>query len=374
MKILINTSNLTVGGGVQVALSFIHELKNYSENKYCIIMSKCIEEQINQSTFLENFKFYLVDNSPSSIKTRSKVVSELNRIEIENTPDIIFSVFGPTYWKPKTTHIMGFALPWLINPNSTAFNQLSVLTLFKSRLRQKYNRFFVKRDASYYITETEDTKNKLSEIVKIDKDNIFVVGNTVNNVFNEDYERYPLDEKKDKEFRFLTISHNYPHKNLKVIKDVVNKLDNKNIKFFVTIDKDSYKALFNGLEESVINLGPVKIKDCPSIYEQCDALFLPTLLECFSASYPEAMKMKKPILTSNYSFAKDICGDAALFFNPLNPEDIISKINSITANETLKNKLIQNGLKRLKDFETAESRTKRYLDIFEDILKEQNEK
>ena len=71
------------------------------------------------------------------------------------------------------------------------------------------------------------------------------------------------------------------------------------------------------------------VENCPKLYNQADAMFLPTLLETFSASYPEAMKMERPILTSDLDFAKDICGDAALYFNPLDSYDIANKIKTI---------------------------------------------
>ena len=62
------------------------------------------------------------------------------------------------------------------------------------------------------------------------------------------------------------------------------------------------------------------------------------------------MKMQKPILTSDLSFAKDICQDSALYFDPLNPKDIAEKIIRLSADKELQNQLIGNGLERLKQF------------------------
>ena len=94
-------------------------------------------------------------------------------------------------------------------------------------------------------------------------------------------------------------------------------------------------------------------------------MFLPTLLETFSASYPEAMKMKKPILTSYLDFALDICGDAALYFDPTSAEDIADKILMLSVDENLYQNLVSQGTERLKKFETPESRVKKYMEIFE---------
>ena len=84
MKIIINTSNLSVGGGLQVALSFINELRCMEfENDYYIFLSKSVHRQINQNLFPSNFKFYLIENSPSSLLYRSKVVKFLNKLEFQ---------------------------------------------------------------------------------------------------------------------------------------------------------------------------------------------------------------------------------------------------------------------------------------------------
>jgi len=55
-------------------------------------------------------------------------------------------------------------------------------------------------------------------------------------------------------------------------------------------------------------------------------LLLPTLLESFSATYVEAMSFDCPILTSDLDFARGVCGDAAVYFDPWNPESIKNAI------------------------------------------------
>ena len=106
---------------------------------------------------------------------------------------------------------------------------------------------------------------------------------------------------------------------------------------------------------------------CPEVYHESDALFLPTLVEIFTASYPEAMKMRKPILTSNLSFAHNICGEAAEFFDPLNPEDIAKKIINLSNDIERQRDLIRKGEEQLKYFETASSRARKLIEICHSI-------
>ena len=377
MKMIINTSNLYVGGGLQVAISFINELMHLNKNhEYYIFLSPLVKKQIEEKNFSNNFHFYLIEKSPSSLKTRRKVVKKLDNLENDICPDIVFSIFGPSYWKPKSKHIMGFAVPWLLQKESVAYNELTLDARIKMRSWVEYISYYTKRDASEYIIETSDGKERLSKVLGIEKNNISVVGNSYSSIFDnqvylsEDNPNYiKLPVKETSEFRLLLISHNHPHKNLKIINKVLPLLRGYNIKFILTIDDSSFKALFQKNEKQILNIGPVKQKSCPSLYQQCDALFLPTLLEVFSASYPEAMKTEKPILTSNYSFATDICADAALYFDPLDPKDIAEKVKKLVDDKSLQNNLVAKGKKRVKEFETARSRAEKYIALCEKIVK-----
>jgi len=382
MKIIVNTSTLYVGGGLQVALSFINELKSLeNSHEYYIFLSLAVEKQLDKDSFSDKFHFYRIDRSPSSLKTRKEVVKQLDTLEEEIQPDVVFSVFGPSYWKPKAVHLVGFADGWVYNQSSIAYKKLSLFKRLKMRLHTRYKAYYLKRDTNYYVLETEDAKEKIAEILHLEKETIFVVGNTYSTSFEDENlldkgNKYyiKLPKQNEKEFRFLYIAHNHPSKNLDIINKVYQYLNNDKIKFIITIDDISYNNLFKN-KDYIINIGPIEQAACPSVYSQADALFAPTLLETFSASYPEAMKMKKPILTSNYSFAKDICKDAALYFDPLDPEDIAKKIKQLIEDKSLQNELIEKGTKRLQEFETAHTRAEKYIEICETILnKTQGEK
>ena len=58
MKMIINTGNIRVGGMLQVALSFIHELRNIPEHEYHVFLSPEVERQVRKDKFPPNFRFY----------------------------------------------------------------------------------------------------------------------------------------------------------------------------------------------------------------------------------------------------------------------------------------------------------------------------
>jgi glycosyltransferase involved in cell wall biosynthesis len=371
MKLIINTSNIVVGGGIQVSLSLIEELKKFSKNEYHLFLSREVAKEIEESNYPDNFKFYHFDISPSSFTKGHKIRKQLINLESKIKPDLVFTVFGPAYWKPKSTHVSGFADGWCYNPKSLAFQKLS----FRQKIRMKIIVSIKNaeiRKANYLIVETDDAKNKINRFLHIPIYRISVVGNSYHPLYYKYKNKIKVrcEGNSDEVFKLLVLSAFYPHKNLKIVNEVIPILKKKSKRkfiFYLTINEQDFKNNFPE-SEYIINLGPQKVEDCPELYNKSDALFLPTLLETFSANYPEAMIMRKPILTSEFDFAKNVCREAALYFNPLNPEDIAEKIIKLSEDKNLYETLVEKGKKRVSELETSESKAEKYLKIFENIL------
>jgi len=375
MKLIINTTTLSGTGVTQVAVSFIYECIAFTENEYHLFLSKTVAREINTEDFPDNFHFYYFDHHPLYGRNGFSVRKKLRDLEQTICPDLIFSVFGPACWTPGSKHISGFANSYYVYPESPFFSKISLKDFLRINLMKAAHRFFLKRNGKYFICETEDMSQRLSEFLKVGPANIYTVSNTYNRYF-ETYDasarKRLLPEPSANEYRFLSLASFDIHKNLTILNELIPILNRKkmgkDIKFILTIDQAKYEKHFSTEAKArIINLGRIEVKDCPQIYAECDALFLPTLIESFSANYPEAMKMEIPVLTSGYSFAKSICEDAALYFDPLDAEDIADKMMMILNIENLSKELVEKGKKRLITFGDAKVRAKRYLDIFKSI-------
>lgn len=367
MIILINCSNLKVGGGLQVAHSFLYEIKSNVAHQFIVVVSDFLKYQINQTEFPDNFKFFHYSIKPSAYKAIFGNDKFLSDIEDKYNPEVVFSVFGPTYWQPKAKHICGFAKPDYIYKDSPYFTQISFFQKLKLRAMEFFHMFDFRNNNEGLITESAD-------VTKILQEKVTQKVHTVTNYYNQIFENEVLWDKKikinetEETIKLLTISANYPHKNLAIIKKVIPVLKDNfpefQFKFFLTIDRSEFGiSESDSLNQNIEFLGKVAIKQCPNLYSQCDFLFLPTLLECFSASYCEAMFMQKPILTSDLSFATGICGNAASYFEATDAEDIANKIVDLASNLSLQKQLIENGLEQLKTFDTAKVRAQKYLQI-----------
>lgn len=371
MKLLINTASSFKGGGVQVAKSIIEEFKSIPQHDYIVVLGYNFRKTIKLDDFPENFSFYNAPFRPASkvfsLKSHNRF---LRKIEAYETPDIVFTTTGPSYWRPKAKHIVGYNLPHYIYPDSPYFEIIPIRKKIYWKLKGAVIKYFFKKDADVIIVQTEDVNERLSNVLK--NSNIYNIFNTVSSHYRYP-KKYPnkLSTNRENSFRLLTLSAWYPHKNINIIPKVVRELKNMNyhkIQFILTLPNKDFLQIYKPeYENYIINVGPVRIEEGASLYNECDAMFLPTLLECFSASYVEAMQLDKPIITSDLSFAHSVCGDAALYVNPLCPVDIAAKIVELYESNDLYKKLVKKGKKKLLNYGSSRDRA---LNIMEIIQKE----
>lgn len=376
MKLLINCSTLSGTGVTQVAVSFITECVHIPNNEYHVFLSRTIANELKNIVFPSNFYFYKFNSHPLYGIKGFKVRKQLKKLEKKINPNCIFSVFGPSWWTPSSPHLMGYAYPHYVYPDSPYYNNISFVEKVKVKLFKAIHTYFLKRNGNYYVSETEDVSDRLVKLLKCSKENFFTITNTCNNYFNNflPYNNKLLPIKEEGEFRFLSLCSFAPHKNLVILNKVIPLLKNTNpeinIKFVLTVDESLFQKFFNEeVKKSIINIGRIDVASCPKLYEECDALFLPTTLECFSANYAEAMKMKRPILTSNLSFATTVCGNAALYFDPYDEKEIVSTILGMIHNPKIIKQLVDNGERRLSSFLTSRKRAEKYLEVCEIIMK-----
>ena len=97
-------------------------------------------------------------------------------------------------------------------------------------------------------------------------------------------------------------------------------------------------------------LGYVSDDVLETLYARASVFAFPSLDEGFGMPLLDAMARGVPVLTSNVSAMPEVAGDAALLVNPFDVASISSGLNQLTGNPELRKELIQNGLKRSREF------------------------
>lgn len=175
-------------------------------------------------------------------------------------------------------------------------------------------------------------------------------------------------------FRFLCLANYYPHKNLEALVDACRLLPTRAVRCLLTIDAAQHPRARRLLETIsteelsgvVINLGQLSGEQVAEAYRSAGAFILPTLLESFGRTYREAMRFGLPILTSDRDFARDACGDAAIYFDPLQPSSIAQRMAEIMEGRDLRERLSRAGLYRTAQAPSWDEIAARFIAVLED--------
>jgi glycosyltransferase involved in cell wall biosynthesis len=361
MKILVNATTCVVGGGVQVAVAFIFRaINDHRQNIFRFVVSEAVFSNLIYAGIKDD-RISVISPSPARPWEGRYSRRQLRAMEIIFKPDVVLTIFGPSYVKFRSPHICGFADPWVTHRSKLAMDQLSLFGKLRTLALCQYKLMRLSRGDWYWV-EVEVVRRGLGRLLGISKNRIRIIPNSYAAVFEESR---PLFQRNADYFggsiNVLCLAAPYPHKNLNIIPDVASelrrKIPNIEIKFLVTLPLRGRevaellkKAESLEVTNMIQNVGPVAISDCPRWYAASHIVFLPSLLEAFSANYPEAMFMGKPIVTTDLDFAHEICGDAAAYFAPLSPVDAADAIEEVVTKAAFRETLIENGRKRLSFF------------------------
>lgn len=371
MRLLINTSNLRFGGAVQVALSFIHECRNHVEHEYHVVVGPGVGSVLDKSTFPENFHFYEKSFGIMGIGKLRRVQREMSELEKDIVPDCVVTTSGPSFWRSRAPHLIGFNLPLFIYPESPYLKSMTIGRKAKLFIKRWLHCWFFRRDADALIVQTDDVNSRVRRL--LGKTKVYTVTNTHNGWFDQlgDFSNR-LSPREDCVFRLLTLTSYYPHKNLKLIPRLIEVLSSEirsRVEFVLTLTESQYRQHIGPEIPPQIKLvGPVPPPECPSLYRECDAMFLPTLAECFSASYAEAMKMEKPIVTTDLGFAQSVCGDAALYFDPTDARSAADEVTRLVRCPEIREQLRGRGVERLRVFDSPADRAEKIINICESLF------
>jgi len=265
------------------------------------------------------------------------------------------------------------------------YNQLSLI-------QKRYAKLFIKRATS--ISDTVITVSNFSEkeirkyIKKISKNiNVLYYG-IDDSLMREQHQpeepnrirlKYNLPDKY-----ILYVGSAKPHKNFNVLFKAFNLLlkdfpDQKlvvvglsKIQFNQSGFLESIVLKNKELLTSLIFTDYVSDSDLPLIYKHAEFLVFPSYYEGFGLPPLEAMINYCPVVASNAASIPEVCGNAALYFDPQNELELYKKMKIFILDLNLRNDFIQKGAENLARFkmESFKSKLNR---IIEDTLTDNNE-
>jgi glycosyltransferase involved in cell wall biosynthesis len=121
------------------------------------------------------------------------------------------------------------------------------------------------------------------------------------------------------------------------------------------------------LPGDVVVLGYVAEEDLACLYSSAMIFVYPSVYEGFGFPPLEAMACGTPTIVSNAASLPEICGDAALYCDPLDVGSIAEKLIQLLGDSLLQDQLRRKGLERIKQF-TWQKAAAQLRQIFEEVL------
>ncbi|MBI2326614.1 glycosyltransferase family 4 protein [Candidatus Collierbacteria bacterium] len=145
----------------------------------------------------------------------------------------------------------------------------------------------------------------------------------------------------------------YPHKNVPFLIEAIrhfNASHEHRLELALACARNDIFKNAVETDETIKFLGFVPDEELAALYAQALALIQPSLIEGFGLTGLEAMSVGLPVLSSNSTCLPEIYGDAALYFDPKNTNDLVSKLAQFFSDQELSINLIAAGNKRVKQF------------------------
>jgi glycosyltransferase involved in cell wall biosynthesis len=105
-----------------------------------------------------------------------------------------------------------------------------------------------------------------------------------------------------------------------------------------------------GIAHNVIRAGRVTDEELHALYGKAEALIFPSLYEGFGIPLLEAMSVGCPVLASDIPVTREVCGNAAVFFNPRDTRSMADAMLAALSPSFDRNGLIALGRERASGF------------------------
>jgi glycosyltransferase involved in cell wall biosynthesis len=362
MKFLVDCVPLSVGGGVQVAIALLLNLRDQSQFVWQAVASERLRSALPPELASDPRLMFLRKELALDIV---RLRQQLMAIERSSRPDVVFTVFGPPYFNARAPHLVGFAMPHLIYDHDSSLKPSMPNLVRHAERSAKASRLALRfrdwlqcvlfRRAFHLVVETQTVRTRLVERLGINSAKISVIGNSINPLYKR---RAESTAPTGCRFGILIPSADYPHKNLKIVPCVaaaIRSLDSDlDFEFRFTLDPESHswrelrdKARQLRVADRLVTIGVLRLDELAMAYHEASIVFLPTLLEASTAVYPESFFFGRSLVTSNMDFARELCGDAAMFVPPLDAEKCAATLVELARSPRRRACLVDAGQEQL---------------------------
>jgi glycosyltransferase involved in cell wall biosynthesis len=177
------------------------------------------------------------------------------------------------------------------------------------------------RSARIVIVPSAFVRDRAVELLGLDAAEIRVIHHGI------DHDRFTPDDGQREPF-LLYPARPWPHKNHAVLFEAFALLRRERPELRLVLTGGGHEG---AKPDGVETLGNVSLDELVSLYRRASALVFPSLYEGFGLPPLEAMACGCPVACSAAASLPEVCGDAARYFSPDDPQEIAAAVEDVLA-------------------------------------------
>ena len=270
-----------------------------------------------------------------------------------------FDIFHPTYYDPYFLDLV--RKPFVL----TVYDMIHEIynEYFSLSERTSHNKRLLCTKASQIITISQKTKEDLIEIFDLPEEKVHAIP------LASDFDKYvpaiPAQWENVEKY-FLFIGNRKTYKNFYYPLTAIAELmkADRSLMLVCTGPEFTNDELFFfkelKIEKQVKHFFLNNDEELAWLYQNAQFFVFPSLYEGFGLPILEAFASGCPVIASDRGSLPEVGGNAVLYFDPKSFADIQSAAATVLYNMDVKNKLIEEGKKRLQEFSWDECRNRTF--------------
>jgi len=360
-------------------MKILFDVRELERNKFSGI-GRFILSILKNKDYFKDFEFILIGNKKTDfdkpdLKGYDRfIINDI--IPVFSEQLLLYNLVNKI--KPDLYFSPYYKYPILIDiPVITAIFDLTYLIIqpYKNKL---WNSFYIRNFIKYFtsksnfiITSSHNTKKDILSFFKIEEKKIKVIYLPLDSSFKpqeEEKVKATLSKYGIKKNYILHVGNNSYHKNIKALYNAYKLLPQS--------IRDNYDLVLVGFKDNDNEYPLAKIlsyvddDSLKCLYSGATLFVFPSLYEGFGYPPLEAMSLGCPVLASHNSSIVEVLGDFAIYFNPENIMEIVSKIEALINNPEMRKEMGLKGLKRASFF-NYEKFCSEIKMVFNEVLRKQ---
>jgi glycosyltransferase involved in cell wall biosynthesis len=368
MHIFLNCMAAHAGGGVTYLRNVVPCLSARIGVRTTVAASSNLRQELGD---LPNIAWADLHRNPGTARRFSQEQATLPGLIRASGADVLISSGNFALWRSPVPQI-------LLSGNSLYtsadfYRDLRFRGDYRVWLDTRIKSIFAKRSVYWADRTVAPSRAFAEELLRWTGAQVLSIHHGFNyDTFCEDGTALPtatqqkLDSAKDA-LRLLFVSHYNYYRNfetlLRAIPLIQNRLRQRRVVLFLTCQLSSEKnpgsyraepaaALVQqlGISELVVELGAVPYQSLHHVYRACHIYVTPAYTETFAHPLVEAMASGVPVVAADLPIHREVCGEAAQYFQRFSPEDLADQVLRLEASPDLRKAATERGRNRSCEF------------------------